>query len=79
MTPPSPPQVCTTRAESGPWRERRCAGSGPSPQRWHLRMGRRGIASMPGVAHGAVGRPFTGQTSRRSVTCQPAGMRAMGV
>ncbi|MES2839620.1 MAG: Crp/Fnr family transcriptional regulator [Pseudomonadota bacterium] len=38
---------------------RQMAASGQSPRRFHLRMGRRDIASMLGVAHETVSRSFT--------------------
>lgn len=38
---------------------RQMAASGQSPRRFHLRMGRRDIASMVGVAHETVSRSFT--------------------
>ena len=38
---------------------RQMAASGLSPRRFHLRMGRRDIASMLGVAHETVSRSFT--------------------
>ncbi|WP_332745819.1 Crp/Fnr family transcriptional regulator [Hydrogenophaga sp.] len=38
---------------------RQLAASGQSPRRFHLRMGRRDIASMLGVAHETVSRSFT--------------------
>jgi CRP/FNR family transcriptional regulator len=38
---------------------RRMAGCGQSPRRFHLRMGRREIASLLGVAHETVSRSFS--------------------
>lgn len=46
---------------------RQMAASGQSPRRFHLRMGRRDIASLLGVAHETVSRSFTALSLSRLV------------
>ncbi|MDP3251823.1 MAG: Crp/Fnr family transcriptional regulator [Hydrogenophaga sp.] len=46
---------------------RQMAASGQSPRRFHLRMGRRDIASMLGVAHETVSRSFTAMALARLI------------
>ncbi|QHE86233.1 Crp/Fnr family transcriptional regulator [Hydrogenophaga sp. BPS33] len=46
---------------------RRMATNGQSPRRFHLRMGRRDIASILGVAHETVSRSFTALVAARLV------------
>ncbi|MDM7941365.1 MAG: Crp/Fnr family transcriptional regulator [Hydrogenophaga sp.] len=46
---------------------RQMAASGQSPRRFHLRMGRRDIASMLGVAHETVSRSFTALSMNRLI------------
>jgi len=46
---------------------RQMAAAGQSPRRFHLRMGRRDIASMLGVAHETVSRSFTALAAARLI------------